>query len=280
MEEPSLVAEAPAGTDGRAAVVTSGISTSHALLREGFELVRSTAAEVAKLSIETTNDLFEMDPLVTKREIDEFRTKRSEWVQKFDAVLREFFEQRLAGQRRKSRRPDVEESLGSLRIMNDADTRKQGALGNASKRLAAAAKQELKALDYRVSVLFDDPPHREFDNPFSPAYLLDAIGMTSRSLYGDPRIWRPLMERLIGDFVPTINQTYVRLNRFLAERGVLPEIGATLRARSDLRPIDDRQLLPLLGRLLNDVHPSLQLVPLGQRSDAALSARSLTPIRM
>jgi hypothetical protein len=37
----------------------------------------------------------------------------------------------------------VEESLGSLRLMDDADTSKQSALGDTSKRLAAAAKQEL-----------------------------------------------------------------------------------------------------------------------------------------
>ena len=92
----------------------------------------------------------------------------------------------------------------------------------ATKRLAEAAKHELAALDYRVAVLFGDPPSREADNPFSPAYLLDAIGMTSRALYPNVRIWRPLMERVITDFVPAINKTYIRLNRFLAERGVLP----------------------------------------------------------
>jgi hypothetical protein len=250
--------ESHAGADGAAADVASVVSASHTLLRDCFELFHSTVMELAKLAIETTNDLFEMDPLVTQGEIHEFKSKRNEWVKAFGVALQELFERRLAGQRRKARRPDVQESFGSLRLLNDADTSKQGALGAASKRLVAAAKQELEALDYRVSVLFDDPPHREIDNPFSPAYLLDAIGMTSRTLYAEPRIWRPLMERMIGDFVPAINQTYIRLNRFLAERGVLSEIGATLRARSDLRPADDRQLLPVFSRLLNDVHPSLQ----------------------
>lgn len=278
MNAPSLIVESHPGTDGAAALATPGPSASHALLRDGFELFHTTAIELAKLSIETTNDLFEMDPLVTKREVDEFRSKRSEWVYRFDAVLREFFERRLGGQRRKGRRPDVEESLGTLRLLDDADTSKQSALGDASKRLTTAAKQELEALDNRVAVLLDDPPSREIDNPFSPAYLLDAIGMTSRSLYAEPRIWRPLMERLIGDFVPTINQTYVRLNRFLAERGVLPEIGATLRARSDLRPLDDRQLLPLFGRLLNDVHPSLQAWHTLDLSAAAAARYQLAPL--
>ncbi len=230
----------------------------HVILRDCFELFQTTCTGLAKLSIETSNDLFEMDPRVTPEEVHEFKSKRNEWVQKFDVSLRELFEKRLSGQRRKGRRPDPLESFESLRVMNDVDTTKQGALDKARQRLEAAAKQELQALDYRVSVLFGDPPGSEVDNPFAPAYLLDAIGMTSRALYSEARIWRPLMERVVGDFVPAINKTYIQLNRFLAELRVLPEIGATLRARSDLRPADDGQLLPLFSRLFNDVHPSMQ----------------------
>src|SRR5205814_9496029 len=129
---------------------------------------------------------------------------------------------------------------------------------DAAKRLTAAATRELEALDYRVSVLFGEPPSLAVDNPFSPPYLLDAIGMTSRSLYPNPHIWRPVMARVVDDFVPALNQLYIQLNRFLAEQGILPEIGAVLRARSHLRPAHDEQLLPLFSRLLNEVHPSLQ----------------------
>jgi hypothetical protein len=142
--------------------------------------------------------------------------------------------------------------------MNDTDTSKQTALEGVSRRLIDAAKQELEALDYRVRSLLSEPPQTDFDNPFSPEYLLDAIGATSRLLYPEPRIWRPLMERIVGDFVPAMSKTYIQLNRFLAEQRVLPEIGAKLRARSDLRPADDRQLLPIVNRLLNDVHAQLQ----------------------
>ena len=236
----------------------SADAPSHVILHDCFELFQTTCTGLAKLSIETSNDLFEMDPRVTPEEVHEFRSKRNEWVQKFDASLRELFEKRLSGQRRKGRRADPLQSFESLRVMNDVDTSKQSALDKVGKRLEVAGKQELQALDYRVSVLFGDPPSLEVDNPFSPAYLLDAIGMTSRALYSEARIWRPLMERLVGDFVPAINKTYIQLNRFLAELRVLPEIGATLRARSDLRPSDDGQLLPLFSRLFNDVHPSMQ----------------------
>ncbi len=162
--------------------------------------------------------------------------------------------------------------------MNDVDTSKQTALDKVSKRLEAAGGQELEALDHRVSVLLGDTPRDVADNPFSPAYLLDAIGMTSRALYPEARIWRPLMERMVGDFIPAINKTYIQLNRFLAELRILPEIGATVRARSDLRPADDRQLLPLFSRLSNDVHSSLQAWRTLDRSAADTVNYDLAPL--
>ena len=165
---------------------------------------------------------------------------------------------RLSGKRRNGRRPDAEQSFGSLRVLTDTDTRKQDTLGDVTRRLAAVARDEQEALDHRVAELFGEPASVEPDNPFSPAYLLDAIGMTSRALYPDPQIWRSVMERVVTDFIPAIPKIYIPLNRLLAERGVLPEIAAMLRARSELHPADDDEVLPLFDRLMNDVHPSMQ----------------------
>ena len=229
-----------------------------AIARECFELFHFLSTGIAKLSIETSNDLFEMDKRVSIEEVSEFRSKRTEWVAAFDAGLRDLFEQRLTGARRKGRRPDNLQALDSLRVVSDNDASKQSALEKISRRLDEAAKSELDALEWRVSVLFGESPGRDVDNPFAPAYLLDAVGMTSRAIYPEPRIWKPLMERVISDFIPAINKTYLQLNRLLAQRRILPEIGAVLRARSDLRPADDGRLLPLLDRLINDIHPSLQ----------------------
>ncbi|HEY1325367.1 MAG TPA: DUF1631 family protein, partial [Casimicrobiaceae bacterium] len=49
------------------------------------------------------------------------------------------------------------------------------------------------------------------------------------------------------------NKIYISLNRFLADRGVLPEIKAALRARSEWRPQDDTDLFPAFTRMLAEV---------------------------
>ena len=249
--------ESYGGTDTVSA--TPPMNATHlAIMRECFELFHSLSTGLARLSIETSNDLFELDSSVPMEEVYEFKSKRTEWAKAFDAGLRELFEKRLTGTRRSGRRPDPLQSFDSLRVMSDSDTSKQSALERLAKRLEEAAEPELDALDWRVSVLFGETPGRDVDNPFAPAYLLDAIGMTSRSIYVEPRIWKPLMERVVGDFIPAINKTYIQLNRRLAQRRILPEIGAMMRARSDLRPADDGRLLPLFSRLLNEIHPYFQ----------------------
>src|SRR5262245_4632370 len=96
---------------------SSASSSSHLLLHECFELYHATCTGLAKLSIDTSNDLFEMDPRVTPEEIHEFRSKRSLWLAKFDETLRELFEKRISGQGRKGRRPDPVQSFESLEVM-------------------------------------------------------------------------------------------------------------------------------------------------------------------
>ena len=212
-------------------------------------------AELARTSIETTNDLFELSDYVSRAEAQEFQDKRGEWIKKFDAVLLDLFDRRLAGDRRKGRRPDFDASLASLRVLTSFDHDKQAALTAATGFLVRFTKRELEAMDLRVAELIGERATRELDNPFSPTYLLDALGVTSRAIYPVAKIWRPLMERLVADITPSANKVYIRLNRFLADRNVLPDIKAALRAKSDLWPEDDKDLLPAFSRLMSEAGP-------------------------
>jgi len=235
--------------DSRAAASTSRASGL------GAREMRPYMAELARTSIETTNDLFELSDFVSRTEAQDFQEKRGEWVKKFDVVLLDLFDRRLAGDRRKGRRPDFDASLSSLRVLTSFDHDKQAALTAATGFLVRFTKRELEAMDLRVAELLGERATRELDNPFSPTYLLDALGVTSRAIYPVAKIWRPLMERLVADITPSANKVYIRLNRFLADRNVLPDIKAALRARSDLWPEDDKDLLPAFSRLMSEAGP-------------------------
>ena len=226
------------------------------LLRNCFALIKAQLHDLVMMSIETTNDLFEANEFVKDDAALVFRNMRGEWVKRFDQAFNDLFEKRMAGGRRKGRRVDHDASLATLRVLNAFDQEQQAALTKGAFHLFRMTRREANALDQRVAVLLREPSAREVDNPFSPAYLLDAMGLTSRELFPDPRIWRPLLVRLIADTTPGINNAYIRVNRFLADRHVLPEIKAELRARSELRPADDSELLPLFMRLFQEAGPT------------------------
>jgi len=226
------------------------------LLRECLTLIKAPLHDMVLMSIETTNDLFERNEFVKEDVALTFRHMRGDWVKRFDKAFNDLFEKRLAGGRRKGRRVDHDASIATLRVLNSFDQEQQAALTKSAFHLFRMTRRECNALDLRVAVLLREPRARDVDNPFSPAYLLDAMGLTSRELFPDPRIWRPLLVRLIADTTPGINNAYIRVNRFLANRHVLPEIKAELRARSELRPADDAELLPLFMRLIAEAGPT------------------------
>ncbi|HVP86707.1 MAG TPA: DUF1631 family protein [Casimicrobiaceae bacterium] len=225
------------------------------LLRECFAQFQSGMLEFASVSIDGTNDLFEDNQFVKDTDVVDFRSKRPEWTKQLGKALEELFEKRVAGARRQGRRPDADRSLASLRVLNAFDQEKQAALVTARQFLLRLTKREVDALDLRVGVLLGEALTRDIDNPFAPDYILDAIGMTSRALYPNARVWRPLMERVLSEVTPAATKVYIRMNRLLADRHVLPEIKAELRARSELRPHDDSELLPLFSRLIKEVAP-------------------------
>ena len=251
------------------------------LLRECFVQFQSSMMEVMNASIEATNDLFEENAFVKDADVLDFRSKRAEWTKRLAQSFAELFDRRLSGTRRQGRRPDADRSLASLRVLNAFDQEKQASLITGRAFLVRLTKRELDALDLRVGVLLGETLTREIDNPFSPDYILDAIGMTSRALYPNPRVWRPLMERLLSEVTPATTKTYIRLNRLLADRLVLPEIKAELRARSELRPLDDGDLLPAFSRLIKEVAPpELALnIAVPEASAAIATATAADPAR-
>lgn len=226
---------------------------AQALLRAGFERFQKKLQELVATAIEGTDDLFEAASHIPDGEVAAFRQKHGEWLARFETTLVELFEKRLAGHRRKGLRPDADATAAALRVLTPFDHEKQAALTHAARFLTRFTQRELAALDLRVGVLLDAGSTRDPDNPFAIPYILDALGSTSRAVHPDPRVWRPLMERLLVDLTPNFNGLYIALNRLLADHGVLPEIKAALRARSEHRPTDDRDLLATFAQMLHAV---------------------------
>src|ERR1700682_6356295 len=135
------------------------------LLRESFDGLRTSLRSLVRMSIETTNDLFEMNEYVSEADAQDFRLKRDEWIARLEQALAGLFEKRLSGVRRQGRRPDFDASLATLRVLNAFDQEKQAALTQGASTLERVTKRELNALDVRVGVLLREKRFRDLDNP-------------------------------------------------------------------------------------------------------------------
>ena len=251
MPDPTPIAEPPLPHDGPIDRVP-GPDEARAILRACFDAYSSRVVEAAYDSLEMALDLFESTTAVPDGEIEAFRKKRPQWLERFEVAIGEAFERWDKGSRRRGRRPDGDASAATLAVMSPFDQEKQAALVEATAFLHRFTRRETAALDARVAVLRPGPS-REQDNPFGPGYVLDALGATARNVFPNPRVWRPLMVRVLADITPALNKIYISLNRSLADRGVLPDMKAALRARSEFRPADDKDLLPTFSRMLSEV---------------------------
>ena len=229
-----------------------GTAEARALLRECFAQYRARLIEEARSSLDMATDLFEWNSHIADHEVEAFKARRGDWLERFGRTIDELYERRIAGQRRKGRRPDAGSAGMNVKMLTDFDHTKQAALVDAMQHLIRYTRRDVAALDQRFAALVPDHHVVDIDNPFAPVYVVDAIGVTSRAIYPDPRIWRPLMERMLTDVAPGVNKIYIALNRLLADHEILPEINAALRARSELRPAEDTELLPAFKRLLSN----------------------------
>ena len=247
----------PATTPDPAPASPTG-EQAQALLAECFRLYRGKLVDIARASVEMAGDLFEGNAFVQEKDVDDFKAKRGEWVKRFDRVLAELYERRIGGRAAQGPSSGLRRVA---RVPQGADGVRPGEAGGAGggDRVPAAAHPprarragpaRRRAAERRAAGATSTTRSR-------PAYILDAIGVSARAVYPNPRIWRAFMERAVADLTPAANKVYITLNRFLADHGVLPEIKAALRARSDLRPADDKDLIPTFSKMLRDAGPTL-----------------------
>ena len=230
---------------------TLSADEARALLRDSMREFSSRLLEATRTSLDLASDLFESATGVPDGEIELFRAKRGEWIQRLEVAINESLAQWLGGRRRSGRRPDADASPETLAVMTPLDQDKQGALVAATTFLREFTRREYAALEARIGVLVPSPS-RDVDSPFSPEYVLDALGVASRSVYPNSLVWRSLMVRVLADLALAINKIYITQNRSLADRGVLPDMKAALRARSEFRPADDKDLLPTFSRMMSE----------------------------
>ena len=202
---------------------------SQALLRECFGQFVGRLHNAVHISVHATNDLFDFNEHVSMREVADFRVRRDQWLLEYERTLRMLYVRRIGGTPRSGRRPDPESAPPTFHLLDPLDQEMQVALIRKVKDLQLATSVELVALSHRVAVLLGAKWRPDFDNPFDPQYVLDAIGSAARATYMAPYIWRALMQRVVVDINAGSGQDLHRSKPFprRPERPAADQGGAT-----------------------------------------------------
>ena len=104
-ESPSPAASSFSAASGSASRL--GSAEARALLRECFAQYRKRLIEMTRSSLDMATDLFEWNAQMPEAEVEGFRARRGEWIERFGRTIDDLYSQRMAGHRRKGRRPDA-----------------------------------------------------------------------------------------------------------------------------------------------------------------------------
>ena len=91
MVDNPLTTISPPATDADGNLLLSA-EEALGLLRECFAEFKLGLHELIAMSIETTNDLFEMNEYVSNEDAIQFRSKRRDWADRFEEKLTALFE--------------------------------------------------------------------------------------------------------------------------------------------------------------------------------------------
>src|SRR5438445_11031055 len=84
-----------------------GSAEARAVLRECFAQYKARLIEMARASLDMATDLFEWNSHIADHEVEAFKARRGDWIERFGRTIDELYDRRVAGQRRKGRRPDA-----------------------------------------------------------------------------------------------------------------------------------------------------------------------------
>jgi hypothetical protein len=108
--------------------------------------------------------------------------------------------------------------------VGDDDLEQDLAVGEITRKLEQACKDELTALDQRMAVLLDRPGLGHDGDPLGPATFCAALKNACEQLSGGNKARTMVLQKLEGYLTPELDGLYNDLNRLLAMGGVLPEL--------------------------------------------------------
>jgi hypothetical protein len=124
-----------------------------------------------------------------------------------------------------------------------------------TERFRNEAGEQLRDLNIRIALIFDQENISERENPFRPYLLARAITMAIEAVGTPTELRVPLVDQLAEDFVGQVSSIYAAINAHLAENGIAAQLMLKpKRSPEQRRPHDD-------DYDDGDIHPSGGTIP-------------------
>nr|WP_315484889.1 DUF1631 family protein [uncultured Undibacterium sp.] len=96
-------------------------------------------------------------------------------------------------------------------------------------RFRREAEEQLRDLNIRVAILFDQEVTNERENPFRPYLFSRCISSTIESLDVNPNLTDILIERFCDNFISFVPAIYTAVNNYLAQKGIAAQLQMKIR---------------------------------------------------
>ncbi|MFC0351740.1 DUF1631 family protein [Undibacterium danionis] len=96
-------------------------------------------------------------------------------------------------------------------------------------RFRREAEEQLRDLNIRVAILFDQEVTNERENPFRPYLFSRCISSTIENLDVNPNLTDILIERFCDNFLSFVPAIYTTVNNYLAQNGIAAQLQLKIR---------------------------------------------------
>ncbi|WP_373974683.1 DUF1631 domain-containing protein [Chitinibacter sp. SCUT-21] len=132
-------------------------------------------------------------------------------------------------------------TLGALSLVDVGEFDGELKIDELTTQLRNCAEEELRDLNIRVAILFEQDDINERENPFRPYLLTRCLGMASEQLGIEPELHELLSETLSEQLQKHVVGIYRQLNQLLAQHGIAAQLQLRVRQLPD--PMTLRQMV-------------------------------------
>lgn len=126
-------------------------------------------------------------------------------------------------------RPSANFNTDSLTLIDPTTFEGGLRLEEITNRFRREAEEQLRDLNIRIALIFEQEVTNERENPFRPYLFSKCIASTIEGMNLDPNVVDILIERLADNFVSFVPTIYSAVNTYLARNGVAAQLQLKIR---------------------------------------------------